>query len=137
MINVKPFSSLQDLKPFEIQPAQKHEAADFDCLTEISADIFVVENEDITLAVIWFVPKGHGRIETGCFMSAHAGKCFIPMKRAFERLLNFYPCGRLETTVKSDFNAGHRMLKILGFEREGTMKNFFDKHNYDLYARCR
>ncbi len=44
---------------------------------------------------------------------------------------------RVEAVVKSDFAAGVRWVEHLGFEREGTMRNYGidGVGDYDLYAR--
>jgi hypothetical protein len=43
---------------------------------------------------------------------------------------------RIETTVKQNFDAGHRWAKMLGFKAEGRMSRFGpDGTDYQMYAR--
>lgn len=42
---------------------------------------------------------------------------------------------RLQTTVRSDFEIGHKFAQWLGLKSEGVMKQYMDKEDYNLYAR--
>ncbi|MBO4674990.1 MAG: hypothetical protein J5601_02755 [Elusimicrobiaceae bacterium] len=163
MVSVRAISGAKDLRlPFVCQKAQRDE---FDLgvldMDNINLQRFVLERieetssptpnpsarhagegnkEDIkgeTLAIFWFWNLGGGRVSVGSFLSQNCGEYFREMQRLIERLFKFYNATRYEAIVKTDFENGHRMIKILGFEREGTMKKFFDGKDFDLYARCK
>ncbi len=137
MVSIKPLNSLADLtKPFCVQQAQKKEF-DLTIFSKKEFLRFVMENDNETLALIWFWNMGQGRYGVGCFLSEHAGAFFLEMKTLIERMFDFYGALRYEAICRTDFVNGHRMLVLLGFEREGTMKKFIDGVNYDLYARCK
>lgn len=41
---------------------------------------------------------------------------------------------RISATVRSDFKAGKRLVKMLGFSYEGTMRKYYMGFDYDIYA---
>ena len=136
MVKVRALNTLDDLtKPFCVQAEQKKEF-EAGLLLKQEMTYFVMENEKETLALIWFWNMGQGRYCVGCFLSEHAGEFFPEMRTLILRLFDFYGALRYEAICRTDFKNGHRMLVLLGFEREGTMKKFIDGVNYDLYARC-
>lgn len=58
--------------------------------------------------------------------------------RATEGFLKSAPWRRIEAAVASDFEQGHRMIKMLGFEFEGRMRAFSPEgDDHDLYARVK
>lgn len=139
MVSVRAISGAKDLRlPFVCQKAQRDE---FDLgvldMDNIDLQRFVLENETETLAIFWFWNLGGGRVNVGSFLSQNCGEYFREMQRLIERLFKFYNATRYEALVKTDFINGHRMIKILGFEREGTMKKFLNGIDFDLYARCK
>lgn len=139
MVSVRAISGAKDLRlPFVCQKAQRDEF-DLGVLDNdnINLQRFVLENETETLAIFWFWNLGGGRVSVGSFLSQNCGEYFREMQRLIERLFKFYNATRYEALVKTDFENGHRMIKILGFEREGTMKKFFDGKDFDLYARLK
>lgn len=69
-------------------------------------------------------------------VSKDAGKHLLKATRIVKSYLDDKDYRRLETGVKTDFIAGHRWVKMLGFEREGTMRKWGeDGNDYDMYAR--
>lgn len=137
MVNIRALYSLKDLRlPFVCQEAQKDE---FDPTILKNSELlrFVMENEKETLAIFWLWDLGAGRYNVGSVLSANCGPYFPEMKTLIEKLFDFYKATRYEATVKTSFENGHRMLKLLGFTREGTMKKFYNGIDFDLYARVR
>jgi len=63
---------------------------------------------------------------------------FVAIHRAVVGFLDRQPLRRVETAVDSDFAAGHRWARMLGFSREGRMRAYgLDGRDADLYARVR
>jgi hypothetical protein len=66
-------------------------------------------------------------------------KNMVALTRIVKKVLDEHPAKRIETTVRRDFDAGHRWVKMLGFRNETPetgMKNYgVDGMTYDLYAR--
>lgn len=135
MVNIKAFD-LKTLKPFVCQKEQREEF-NLDILQNQNLMRFVMENEKETLAIFWFWNLGEGRFSVGSFLSQNCGPFFPEMKTLIERLFDFYNAPRYEAIVKTDFENGHRMIKLLGFEREGTMRKFVKGCDFDLYARVK
>lgn len=135
MVNIRALYSLKDLRlPFVCQEEQRKEF-DLNVLKEPKLLKFVMENEKETLAIFWFWNFGDGRYNVGSYLSANCGPFFREMRTLIERLFDFFQAQRYEAIVRTDFENGHRMIKMLGFEREGTMKRFSNGIDYDLYAR--
>lgn len=71
-------------------------------------------------------------------VSKDAGTHFVQLTKAIKRFLELTGYKRIETAVSTDFEQGHRWAKLLGFEREGTMKSYAPNgDDYDLYARIK
>jgi hypothetical protein len=67
-----------------------------------------------------------------------AGPHFFTIVRAVAGFLKGAPWRRIEAAVASDFRAGHRLIKMLGFEFEGRMRSYSpDGADHDLYARVK
>lgn len=81
-----------------------------------------------------------GRAYLWCFISKQAtGADWISLFRFMQRFWKVEELYfRVETTVREDFEQGHRLMKMLGFEKEGAMKAYWlDGSNHDLYARIK
>jgi len=83
------------------------------------------------------VPVWPGRAIAWAVLSAMPPALFLATTRAVDRFLADQRIGRIEAYVKSDFAAGHRWARLLGFAREGGPLRRFDPdgHDYDIYAR--
>lgn len=67
-----------------------------------------------------------------------AGPHMRVLVRATAGFLKAAPWRRIEAAVASDFRAGHRLVRLLGFEFEGRMKAYSpDGADHDLYARVK
>lgn len=63
-------------------------------------------------------------------------KCRLSVVKLIKNYLNSLGYARLQCSVKEDFKEGHKFVKFLGFEYEGTMRNYGPSHsNYLLYSR--
>lgn len=61
----------------------------------------------------------------------------LPIHRATAGMLAATPFRRVEAHVAVEHEAGARWMRLLGFEREGRMRAFWQGQDYDLYARVR
>lgn len=78
--------------------------------------------------------RGHGWALIGQAAPRH----FAGIHRAVAGFLDGLDLRRVETAVDSDFAAGHRWVRMLGFVREGRMRAYgLDGRDADLYARVR
>jgi len=79
-----------------------------------------------------------GRAYMWSLIGEDAGPHMRVLVRAAEGYLKVAPWRRIEAAVASDFRAGHKLVKLLGFEFEGRMKAFSpDGADHDLYARVK
>lgn len=77
-----------------------------------------------------------GRMQAWALVSREAGPHFATIHKAVRRFLDMCDARRIETAVDTQFEAGHRWARLLGFERECTMKAYApDGRDCDLYAR--
>lgn len=65
------------------------------------------------------------------------GRAMVPIHRAVRRALEVSPLRRIEAHVAAEHPEGHRWIELLGFEREGLMRAFWQGHDYVLYSRVR
>jgi hypothetical protein len=83
-------------------------------------------------------PASLGRSVAWAFISESATPCMFGVTRETKKFLDSSKLRRIETTVRSDFEEGHRWANMLGFNRECTMKSYGDDgYDYDLYARIK
>lgn len=79
-----------------------------------------------------------GRVMAWALISADAGKNFIRIFKAIKRFVDSHPADRIEATVDVNFEEGHRLMKMLGFEYEGLARKYLpDGRDVCLYARIR
>lgn len=96
----------------------------------------IVDGE--VIAIGGLVPQWENRAIAWALISKNAGKHFIDIHREAERLFTRSGIRRIEATVDIGFKAGHRWMKMLGFEPEGYMKAYRpDGADQILYARIR
>lgn len=91
---------------------------------------------DAVFACAGLFPLWDGRACAWALIAAEAGQHFVAIHKAVRRALTLHAFRRVETVVRTDFAAGHRWARMLGFQREATMRGYApDGHDYDLYAR--
>lgn len=136
MIRIKAFIK-EDLQKIEAQPAQKAETGLFDPMTKSEAYTIYDDKDNFIICILVFTPISEERCVIGALLSAYSGKYFVGLRRIVYRFLEVYDFTRLECMVKSSFTQGHRLVKLLGFELEGTLKKFCKGEDYCIYARIK
>jgi hypothetical protein len=73
------------------------------------------------------------------YLSKDSGKHFVSIHRAVRKLIEGSMLKRIDATVDFEFEAGHRWLKLLGFEMEAERMRCYrpDGGDSSLYARIR
>ena len=93
---------------------------------------------DQVFACMGMIPQWEDRAIAWGLISAEAGQHFRAITKAVLRSMELHPFRRIETAVACNFPQGHRWVKMLGFEREGTMRAYTPfGDDCDLYARVR
>jgi len=127
-----------DLDNMAIQKEQIHEIESACQRQDIS---FTLADDEKVIGVFSVLKVYSGRGVVSSFISKDAGSYMLEMIRLLRKLIaeGMYKCkiDRLEMSVLKGFEHGDRFAKMLGFEYEGTMRNYYKGKDYKLYARIR
>lgn len=100
------------------------------------ARTFEIDGEVVMIAGL--APQWTNRAIAWTLISQSAGKHFVELHRYVDNFLDNSDFRRIESTVDVGFEAGHRWMKMLGFEIEGYMKAYRpDGGDMVLYARVK
>lgn len=78
------------------------------------------------------------RAQAWSLMSAHAGRRMIRVVRIMKGLIDLQAERRIEAVVDEEFEQGHRLIRMLGFVKEGVMRAYLpDGGSVAMYARVR
>jgi hypothetical protein len=141
MMDVRPFH-VEHLKRLQLQPAQAwctpHLQGDLlEWLSEID-DAWTAFVDDEPILVGGLCHFWPGRAVVWSYVAASAGPHMVALTRAVERFLDLKAPRRTEAYVDAEFDAGHRWVTLLGFEREGYLKAFTPTGGDQvLYSRVR
>ncbi len=73
-----------------------------------------------------------------CILAENIGAAMVPLTRLVRREFARSEFQRLEVLVLSSHAAGHRWAKLIGLEREGTMRRWGPLAvDHDIYARVK
>lgn len=141
MIDIVPFETTH-LDSLRLQPAQERflfyfdfEYADF---LKTAGPSFSAVKDGQVLACAGLIKQWENRAIAWSLLNGNLGVEFIKVHRAVDRFLKLSEFNRIEAYVDANFGQGHRWIKRLGFECEGTMKQFNpDGSDACLYARLR
>ena len=99
----------------------------------------VTDNNGGIVAVVGVVAVHPGRALVWTVLARNAGQYMLGLTKAMKKLLEgFGDYDRLEAAVRTDFVPGHRWARLIGFERECTMRRFGpDGQDHDLYVRIK
>lgn len=132
-----------DTEKLQIQGAQEYISSivnvDYD-FTELSFHglAWTGEADDAIVIVAGLVPQWEDRALAWALVSKDAGDHFTSIHRAVKKFLIHCGYRRVEANIDVGFKAGHRWIKMLGFELEGLMKAYRpDGKDMFLYARVR
>lgn len=78
-----------------------------------------------------------GRGEAWAVLDAVSRKDFMAVHNAARRFIAAINMRRIEAVVQTDFTAGHRWLRALGFQMEAPLLKAYDPdgRDFSLYAR--
>ncbi len=93
---------------------------------------------DTVLACAGVIRAWPGRALAWALIGQEAGAHFVALTRAVRRYMDMIPDRRVEAVTDSNFEQGHRWLRMLGFAHEGRLRLYTpDGRDVDLYARLR
>lgn len=89
-----------------------------------------------------FFAAGFAEQFAGCYrgwamLTGEASRHLRMITRETLKVIRANDWPRIETPVRTDFYQGHHWMRMLGFQREGTMRNWMYGIDYDLYARVK
>lgn len=97
---------------------------------------FTLLDDERVVICAGLVHLWENRSQAWAVISRDAGRHFVRIVRAMRAFLDQQTIRRIETTVDSDFMQGHRLMQMIGFQREGLMKHYApDGRDCVLYAR--
>lgn len=130
------------LAELRLQEAQAGEVARCDLLTHAmrliqSGPALAVLAADGRPVAAGGLAEVHPHYATAwALLGADAGAAMTAITRAVRRVLASGAWQRVDTTVRSDFVAGHRWAVMLGFSHGATMRMWGpDRSDHDLYER--
>lgn len=140
-MNIVPFEP-EHLRTLVLQDAQAWMGpmlqADYGESLKRSGPCFTALDGEQVLACAGVMRMWDNRDQAWALMGAESGRHFVAIYRGIRRFLDMHDTRRVEATVDSGFDAGHRLMRLLGFQREGCMRAYLpDGRDCDLYARVR
>jgi RimJ/RimL family protein N-acetyltransferase len=140
-MHIVPFQP-QHLEVMVLQPSQKGFSDYFDpqygAALMNGGPCFTALNNDEVLGCSGVIKQWDNRAIAWALISEFSGKNFVGIHRAVSRFLDLSEFNRIEAFVDADFEQGHRWIQMLGFEREGYMRQFSpDGRDSVLYARLK
>lgn len=126
-MRVEPFR-VEHLQQMDVQEAQKYlmPYMNWDGVRQLENDWAktVFDGEKVLLCG-GLAPVGGGRAVVWAYFSESAGVCMVKTVRGIKAFLKAAPFRRIEAFVDVDFLAGHRLVRILGFELETPRKRAY------------
>lgn len=102
----------------------------------VHGEAYAAVADGMVIACAGVLERWHGRASAWALLSDQAGRHMLELTRAIAAWLERSGLRRVETHVDVNFAAAHRWARLLGFEREGTMRAYTsDGRDADLYAR--
>lgn len=103
-----------------------------------SGPCFTLEDEGRAIICAGVVEMWEGRGHAWSLIAQDAGAHFVRIVRAMRHFLDLQDTRRIEAAVGANFEQGHRLMKMLGFEREGLMRAYLPNgQDAVLYGRVR
>jgi hypothetical protein len=99
---------------------------------------FTLLDGDDVIICSGIVHVWENRAQAWALISGDAGQHFVRIFRAMRSFLELQDTRRIEATVDPDFEQGHRLMRMLGFQHEGLMRAYLtDGRDACLYGRVK
>lgn len=126
-MRVEPFN-VEHLRRMDVQEAQQYllPYVNWDGMRQLEGEwAKTVTVGERVLLCGGLAPVGGGRAVVWAYFSDDAGRKMVQIVRAIRAFLQGAPFRRIEAFVDADFWAGHRLMRILGFELETPRKRAY------------
>ena len=133
----------EDMRELNLQPMQIDSnklLGDMEYATNLKSggDCYTAIANGHVVACLGLVSVWKYRRYVWAFLADDCGKHMIHLTRAVKLWLKYHGQGRIETSVDCNFPAAIRWAEMLGFEREGMMRQYSPLGaDCYLYARVR
>lgn len=112
--------------------------ADYGEQVAVLGPAYSMVDGDEVIACAGLVPIWEGRSQAWALISTEAGRHMVRIVRAIREFLAGQDVRRIEATVDAGFYPGHRLMAMLGFDREGMMLHYLpDGRHCCLYSRTK
>ncbi len=102
-------------------------------------DTIVFEDGDKVLAIIRPCYEAGGRLFLGALISKDCGyksiSMFKKIKSIIDDWLYFGDVQRIEFTTQSNFKQANRLAELLGFQKEGTLRRYYNGMDFNIWGR--
>lgn len=136
-----PFT-LERWQDIALQPQQEHESPTLNNFLRLEAEgesFAFIDQDGHTIACGGFYPYGDGQAYAWSYVGADAGQHMARLVRESRAVLasrqDRWPVMRAATLV--EFEAGHRLLKLLRFKNLGAPPMTVNGRSYTVYERAR
>lgn len=126
-----------DIKKIKLQDEQLKEKSD-DWAKFNHPDTIVFEDGEKVLVIVRPI-FNKGRICLVALIGKDSGyksiHIFKAMKKLIDDWLFFGDAERVEFTTQKDFKQANRLAILLGFEKEGTLKKYYNGIDFNIWGR--
>lgn len=129
-----------DLEKIKLQKEQTYEDKENWGLFE-DFDTIVFEDKERVLAIVRpFFEKG-GRLWLSALIGADCKDKAIPMFKAMKKLIDewlwFGDVQRVEMVTQKDFKQANRLALLLGFQKEGVLRKYYNGIDFNIWGRIK
>ncbi len=134
-INHLQYIDVQDAQKYLADNLRNEEYCKF--LVEQTESYALVEDDNKVVFVGGIIRQVEGRGLLWSLFAKDSGKHFVRIVKGVRHILPlFKEYHRIELTVAPDFCQAHRFAKMIGFEKEATLKKYFSNGaDADMYVR--
>lgn len=142
MIAVRPYLPAH-LRALVVEGGQAHlgplveNEAYAEALAAAGPNYSAIDEHGRVLCVAGIYVPWEGRALAHAILSSDCGRHLTSIVRAIGGFLEEAAFERVEAHVQTEREECHRFARLLGFERECTMRRFLAGDDFDLYSRVR
>lgn len=129
-----------DLEKINLQEEQKKECPELWYMYD-NEDTIVFEDEGKVLAIIRPMYEQGGRMWLSALISKDCGykaiSIFKRMKRFIDEWLFYGEVNRVEITTQKDFKQANRLAELLGFQKEGVLRKYYNGMDFNIWGRIK
>lgn len=127
-----------DLNKIKLQKEQSHEdKANWYMFNH--EDTIVFEDGERVLAIVRPIYEAGGRMWLTALIGADCKDKAIPMFKKMRKLIDewlyYGEVERVEMITQKDFKQANRLAQMLGFQKEGTLRKYYNGMDFNIWGR--